>query len=106
MIAREVIAQKLGQVSKKANSIECWFVLTLWFSPEMLDGSLNFKASYFESFVDAEEYFNEMVEKREKMCSDEMPYQVIWNKDSIYSKDFPIKVNKELSDWNVRYFAL
>ena len=56
--------------------------------------------------MDAEEYFDEMVEKRELQGADIMPYQVIWNKDSKYSDKFPKKVDVKVSKWNLMYLDI
>lgn len=105
MIGREAIAQKLNKVSNTASDIDSYFVLTVWFSPKSLGGTLESTVAYFSEYTDADEYFNTQVDKR-KMHEDEMPYQVIWNYDSRYSNEFVSRVGNEISDFNIRCLGI
>lgn len=105
MVGREAVAKKLNIVGNNASSVDSYFVLTLWFSPEILGGTLETKVAYFSEYCDAEEYFISQVTKRKKSEKD-MPYQVIWTYDSKYSAEFVGRLGNELSDFNVKCLGL
>ena len=102
---REAISKKLNIVGNNASSIDSYFVLTFWFSPENLGGTLETKVAYFSEYCDAEEYYISQVEKRKKSEKD-MPYHVIWSYDSKYSTEFVSRIGNELSDFNIKCLGI
>lgn len=98
MTAREAILQKIRTVSTKANSINCYFVVTFWNAPITLGNTLECEVAYFEEYLSMEDYYDSQMKKRERVA---LPYQVFSSDNSFYTSEFYNDVDRQLQNFNI-----
>ena len=103
MTARQFIIKKLEDVEKVANTINCYYVVVFWNSPKKIDDYLNCIVGYFDTWIEAQRWYEDNMEKRNSFVKNDMPFSIRSSYEHYEHPDFVADIDRTLLRKNLTY---
>ena len=103
MTAKEFVLMKTDAVKKIARSIKCNYVVCFWNSPKAVDNYLNCTVSYFDTWIEAQSWYNQCLEKRNSFKDNDMSFSIISSYEHYEHPNFSSTLDRNLVKQNLVY---